>query len=585
MNLEQLPEQTQKQQPEKIIPATPHLRYIEKTLSLLGTETDENGSETNWKNLSEKVGAWDSGLELSDNIREIVREYVLLKLPSVKEKIPSIAELPDDKMLNALVNGWFEELGEEIGGKRKEVLMSVLAHITRKIETRIWKQVIEKSEAEDLKKLGLNENLRQPMIDSLDASVKADPLFIRYLAYTQLAPETPDGAEPTNPVGPDEKPHTFAELFPHEMQFIETKLANLGKNNELWKNEPGAKEFSEYMITLSEYLGEKDPNKTEELRKIALDKFNAVTKTEFPINIVSPVGGYENVEGYYKPPYVDPELRVVVRTEDSKKQEEQFQNLQKTLADNLALLDVSQFSENMKKQTVRNYLSIGSYGVNLTFKAAAQSDPAIMMFLDEQIKSYDKNLKKFLPLVESSEKTFEGISAEQIEEMSRTDTELHEFSHSVYPGLTPEAERLGPEQQMIAGELMAESIHRGIVKELMKNGSLPYTEEQYIAQSISMAFQSIDGNTPDDEYFQADTFVLNGLFEKEIAEWNGEKIAIKDKNAFFEYYKNNAKEIIALYEDREMNPAKAKKWLAEKCTPGAKLQSVIDFLKKQNDVE
>ena len=570
---------------EKIIPATPHLRYIEKTLALLAPETDENGVETNWKNLSEKVEAWNSGLELSDKIRDIVREYMLLKLPSVKEKIPSIAELPDDKMLNALVNGWFEELGEEIGGKRKEVLMSVLAHITRKIETRIWKQIIAKAEPEDLKKLGLNENLRQPMIDSMDASVKADPLFIRYLAYTQLAPEAPESAEPTNPVGPDEKPHTFAELFPHETQFIEAKLADLGKNNEMWKNEPGAQEFSEYMITLSEYLGEKDPNKTEKLRKIALDKFDAVTKTEFPINIVSPVGGYENVEGYYKPPYIDPELRVVVRTEDSKKQEEQFQNLQKTLADNLSLLGVSQFSENMKKQTVRNYLSVGSYGVNLTFKAAAQSDPAIMMFLDEQIKSYDKNLKKFLPLVADSEKTFEGVSAQQIEEMSRTDTELHEFSHSVYPGLTPEAERLGAEQQMIAGELMAESIHRGIVQELIKNGSLPYTEDQYISQSIGMALQSIDGNTPDDEYFQADTFVLNGLFEKGIAEWNGEKIVVKDKEAFFEYYKNNAKEIIALYEDKEMTPAKAEKWIAEKCTPGEKFQSVIDHLNKQREVE
>jgi hypothetical protein len=99
-----------------------------------------------------------------------------------------------------------------------------------------------------------------------------------------------------------------------------------------------------------------------------------------------------------------------------------------------------------------------------------------------------------------------------------------------------------------------------------------------------MALQSIEGNTPDDEYFQADTFVLNGLFEKGIAEWNGEKIVVKDKEAFFQYCKDNAKEIIALYEDPEMNPAKAKKWIAEKCTPGAKLQSVIDYLKKQKEI-
>ena len=572
------------EKPEKIIPATPHLRYIEKTLALLAPETDENGVETNWKNLSEKVGPWNSGLELNNEIRRVVREYALSKFPAIKEKIPAIAELPDKELLDALSNGWFEGLGEEIGGKRREVLVSVLAHITRKIETRLYKQVIQKAGAEELGKLGLNENLRTLATDCLDASVKADPLFIRFLAYTQLAPETPENAEPTNPIGPDEKPHTFSELFPHETQFIEAKLSAIGKNNELWKNEPGAKEFSEYVMILSEYIGEKDPAKTEDLREKALDKFNDLTNTEFPINIISPIGGYENVEGYYKPPYLDPELRVVVRTADSKKQEEPFRLLQKSLADNLVHLDIPQFTEKMKKPTIRNYISMGSYGVNLTFAAAAQSDPAIIMFMDEEIRSYDKNLKKFLPLVAGSEKAFDGISAEQIEEISRTDTELHEFSHSVYPGLTPEAERLGPEQQMIAGEVMGESIHRGLTKELLASGALPYTEDQFICKSIGMALQSIEGNTPDDEYFQADTFVLNGLFEKGIAEWNGEKIVVKDKEAFFQYCKDNAKEIIALYEDPEMNPAKAKKWIAEKCTPGAKLQSVIDYLKKQKEI-
>jgi hypothetical protein len=574
-----------KEMPEKIIPATPHLRYIEKTLALLAPETDENGVETNWKNLSEKVGAWDSGLELNNEIRRIVREYVLSKFPAIKEKIPSIAELPDKELLNALSNGWFEELESPEAEKRTGVLLSVLAHITRKIETRLYKQVIEKANDDDLNKLGLNGNLRKLMTDCLDASVKADPLFVRYLAYVQLSPETPKGAEPTNPIGPDQKPHSFAELFPHETQFIEAKLSAIAQNNEVWINESGAKEFSAYTQALSEYIGEKDPNKTEELRKKTLNAFNDVTNTEFPINIISPIGGYKDVGGYYKPPYLDPELRVVVRTADSKKQEEPFRLLQKSLADNLVHLGIPQFTEEMKKPTIRNYLSIGSYGVNTTFIAAAQSDPAILMFLDEEIRSYDKNLKKFLPLIADSEKTFEGTSAEQIEEMSRTDTELHEFSHSVYPDITPEAERLGIEQQMVVGELTGESIHRGLIREFIKNGSLPYTEEQYIAQSIGMALQSIEGNTPDDEYFQADTFVLNGLFEKGVAEWNGEKITVKDKDAFFEYYKNNAKEIIALYENPEMNPEKAKKWITEKCTPGAKFQSVIDHLKKQKETE
>jgi hypothetical protein len=575
--MEQPPQPNVMEKPEKIIPATPHLRYIEKTLALLAPETDENGNETNWKNLSEKVGTWNSGLELSDKIREIVREYVLLKLPSVKEKIPSIAELPDDEMLDALTNGWFEELGEEIGGKRKEVLMSVLAHISRKIETRIYKEVLKNANTEDLEKLGLNSNLRQLTIDSLDASVKADPLFIRFLAYSQLAPTPDNDAILTNPIGPDEKPHTFAELFPHETSYISEKLALIAQHDEVWKKEPGAMEFKEYLENFAEFFGEKNTDKTKALHQKVQEGYKKLVLSEFPIAIIPPT------EGYYKPPYIDPEIRVVLRTKEAKAQEENFRTLQSALADELPNMGVGQFADKMKSSEIRNYISIGSSGVNLTFTAAAQQEPAIILYLDEQIRAYDKNLVGLLPLVDAPNGTFDSISSEAIETMSRNDTMLHEFSHNVYAKGTEASKRLGAESELVFAEATAESIHRGVAQNLIKKEKLPYTKDQYISESICMALQSIEGNTPDDEYFKADTFVLNGLFEKGIAEFDGSKIHIKNKEAFFEYYKNNAKEIIALYEDTEMTPAKAKKWIAEKCTAGPGLQSVIDYLKKQKE--
>jgi hypothetical protein len=562
---------------EKIIPATPHLRHIEKTLSLLSPETDEGGHEVNWKNLSEKVEPWNSGIELSNEIRNVVREYVLSKFPEIKEKIPSLSELPEDEMLNAITNGWFEEVGEEVGGKRKEVLLSVLAHIARKIETRIYKQVLHKASDEELGKLGLNDNFRQIVIDCLEASAKADPLFIRFLAYVQLSPKPTEDATATNLIGPDEAPYTFAELFPHETQAISTKLFALAENNVKWRNEPGADEFKDYAITLAEFYGETDPKKTGALHSQVEEKYKKLIATEFPLAIIPPV------EGYYKPPYLDPELRVVVRTADSKAQEENFRPLQSSLADNLAKLGVPQFAEEIKKKLIRNYISIGSYGVNLTFTAAAQQEPAIILFLDEQIRAYDKNLKDFLPFVDSPEGTFSQTSPEEIESMSRNDTILHEFSHSVYSKGTPESERMGQNQQKPLAETTAESIHRGLAKEMIEKKQLPYTEDQYIAMSIGMALQSIKSNTPDDEYFQADVFVLNGLFEKGIAEFDGKKIKVKDKEAFFQYYKDNAKEIIALYEDKEVTPNKAKKWLAKKCTAGEQLQRVIEYMKTEKE--
>ena len=69
----------------KVIEATPRLRYITKTLELLRPETDKLGNEINWKELYKKVKPWQNGLELSDNIRQVVYEYVSLKIPSLKE--------------------------------------------------------------------------------------------------------------------------------------------------------------------------------------------------------------------------------------------------------------------------------------------------------------------------------------------------------------------------------------------------------------------------------------------------------------------------------------------------------------------
>jgi len=559
----------QNETPERILPTTPHLRYIKRTLSPL----EQGDDETNWKNLNEKVAPWNSGLELANNVRQVVREYVLSKLSSVKEKIPSIAELPDKEMLNALANGWFEELGDEIEGKRKEVLLSVMAHIIRKIETRIYKKTLESAGQGDLEKLGLSPEIRQLAIDSLDATVKADPLFIRFIAYSQLSPKAPEDTTTTSLIGPDKNSHTFAELFPHETQFIQTKLAALSENSAAWENEPGANAFKNYVAILARFFGEKDTAQAAELHKEVLEAYNNSVLSDFPITIIPPI------EGYYKPPYIDPELRVVVRTKESKATEEGFRELQGSISDGLGEFGIEKLSGQMKQKAIRSYIAIGSYGVNLTFVAAAQSEPAIAMYLDEQVRAYDQNLKKFLQFVDVPEDTFAGAPPETIEAFSRTDTTAHEISHGGYSTVSPEAEKLGAEQSVVIAETFAETLHRGMAQRLIENKVLPCNEEQYMASSICMALQSIKDTDPSDEYYQADVFVLNGLFEQGIAEFDGQKIHVNDRAAFFNYFKENAKKIIAVYEDPEMNPQKAKKWITENCTAGLKFQKAIDYIK------
>ena len=560
---------------EKLIPERPRLRYIEKTLSLLESDIGPDGEKINWKDLYEKVGPWNSGLELTDEIREVTREYLLSKFPKIKEKIPSIQNLPDFQLLNALGNGWFEEITEDVGETRTEVLAAVLAHITKRIETRIYKKIIEGAENDQLEKLGLNQNIRQLIIACLDASVKSDPLFIRFLAYSQLSSKPPENANKIAPIGQDGKPHRFAELFPHETQFISKKLKEIVENDKQWKDEPGAEEFREYLMVLEKYFSGTDIEEALEIEEAITNTYAKVISSDFPIIISPPLGGY------YKPPYFDPELRVSIRTPETTEEENVFIALREPLADKLESLGVGQFSDNMRKKPIKVMNSIGAYGANLTFTASAEADKEIVLFLDDQIRHFDKNLKKFFPLIEMSDSAFIGIPNERIEKMSREDTILHELSHSVYFEDTPEAKRLGPENESIIAEVSAESIHRGVAKDLIERREINYTPEQYIIVTICMPLQVLERADSDDEYYKAAVFVLNGLFEKGIAEFNGSKINIKDQDAFFEYFKNNAKEIISLYQNSEMNERKARKWISDNCKAGPKLQELIDFIKER----
>src|SRR3989338_619640 len=559
---------------ERFLPEKPGLRYIEKTLSLLKDNVGPDGEKIDLKDLNKKVEHWDSGLELSSQIRDIVREYILSNFPKIKEEIPSIADLPDAKMLNALSNGWFEELGEEIGGTRREVLLAVLAHITKKIETGIYKKVIKSGGEKDFQKLGIPENMRELLLDTIEAYAKSDPLFIRFLAYSYLSPTPPKDDNPVAPRCMDGRPHTFSDLFPHETGYISKKLATITKNNEPWKNESGADEFSEYLKNLSDFFNEKNPDKAKDLHEKLTNAYEKLCTTDFPIIIVPPL------EGFYNPPYLDPELKVAIRTPESRSKDEKFRPFQAALAEKIDLLGVSQFSNAMNNKLIRNYIAIGDFGAALTFNAIAQEDPIIAIYLNTQIRA-DKDSKDLFRYINNAEQSFTINTDDEIIEMFRNDTVLHELSHSVYNFKTPEAKRLGPDQESVIAEVSADSIHRGVAKEMILNKTISLTEEKYIDLAVASQLSVIENSDPGDEYYKASVFVLNGMFEKGIAKFDGSKINIRNNDAVFEYFKKNAREIISLYEDASMNPEKAKKWLVANCTAGKKLQTLIDFIKRK----
>jgi hypothetical protein len=292
--------------PEKLIESNPRLRHITKTLELLRPEIDELGNEINWKELYKEVKPWQNGLELSDNIRQVVYGYVYLKIPALKDNIPSVDDLRKNDMVNALVHNWSEEISD-VSGQRREVVMAVAAQVIKRIETLIYKKILGQTADEELKsKLGIDPKLRNLLIGSLDAVQRADPLFVRFLAFTQLIPKPPKEATSTAIFLPeDDTPHTIASLFPHETSSISKNLTQLSENSSEWEDLPGAETFKKYLEVLGALYGEEDPVKAEQYVIESERLYGELLSSEFPIILSS--GMREG--SYYKEPYIDPELK------------------------------------------------------------------------------------------------------------------------------------------------------------------------------------------------------------------------------------------------------------------------------------
>lgn len=110
---------------EKSTLAGPQLSYIKETLEFLRPIENEMGEEINWKDLYKEVKPWNTALELTDNIREVVREYVAKKVPDFREKVPSvdaIEDITDTKLVDSLANNWSDEIDGISGGLDKAAL-------------------------------------------------------------------------------------------------------------------------------------------------------------------------------------------------------------------------------------------------------------------------------------------------------------------------------------------------------------------------------------------------------------------------------------------------------------------------------
>jgi len=287
-----------KYEPSPIEPQ--RLRQISAAHVLLESPTRKES----WLNLSSQVEPWETGVELSDNIRNVVTHYVETKIPRIKERVPRFAQLTDSSLVNALTNNWFEEV-EQIGGKRSEVLLTVMAHVVKRIETHTYKEVLQHAGDDQLEALGLNPNLRDLTISLLDIAPTADPLFIRFKAMSHLTGELDEAATKTTFFLPDNKnPYTSPTLFPKENLFLAERFKKLVEKPAPWQQEQGGELFKEYIAELGKLYAEHDVRKAETQQETVENLYNKLLQAEFPITFTPATGGY------MKEPYLDPELKV-----------------------------------------------------------------------------------------------------------------------------------------------------------------------------------------------------------------------------------------------------------------------------------
>lgn len=586
---------------EKSTLAGPQLSYIQQTLEFLRPIENEMGEELNWKDLYKEVKPWNTALELTDNIREVVRDYVAKKVPDFREKVPSIDAIEgitDKKLIDSLANNWSDEI-EGVDGQRKEVLLAVGAQVVKRIETVVYKKLLQEITDTDFEqKLGIDPKLKELLVSLLDVSQRADPLFVRFLAFSQLSLKPPKGEKsgvgiflPRDPVS-----HTIAELFPHETSSLSKNLRRIADNSAKWEALSGADTFKLYLETLSNAYGETDVQKAEAYLKLSEKLYEELLSSEFPIIVSSGM-----TEGsYYKEPYVDPELKISISTADARQEEALWKIAQKGMADSLGVIGAEGFADKMKGRVIRGAHNVGGHGVNLVFNSVADEEPGIMIFFNEQMRAFDRDFPEFMGLVTNRDEEFPDKDSSDgklfMERMSRSNTVHHELAHSIYPSstpegdATPEASRISPDKRAaltVIDEVKAETLYRTLVPKMIEGASITGDKKQWAIGMLTSSMQMLKDNNenPDDmsdgAYYYASVYTLNDLFQESVVKFENNKVTITDFDKFYEINRRIAVEVLGLYRDEQMTEEKAEKWIRQRCQPNKQVEALDKFLKEK----
>lgn len=566
----------------------PELRYIRKALTLLKPEKNADGSKLRWQDLHTEVQPWNSSHELTDNVRESVVNWVLAKIPELKANVHSFAEITDKSLTEAMVHAWYDELkdstGEpiDISGQRREALLATMSHVVRKIETGMFLNILQGATPEQLGKLGLVDSTRDLTMKLMTTSLRADPLFIRYMAYAGETGSPSDLASAEGLLLPgNDRPHTVRELFPKETKSIGSQFVHIAEEAGDWVTEPGGETFKKYLEISSRYYAETDPQKATQLRTESYALYTQYLSEGFPVVLTGPTD--ESV----KPPYIDPELKVSLRTQDAKVEEEKWKRMQDGFVKSLALLGLQDQSKFVADQLVIGSMVLGGYGANLYFDAVAQENPTIQIFLNNQARAYDREFPKDIleKYIQSASETFGGLENPDArnfaEFISRSVTIKHELGHWVFPEGSPEDIRFGDGAiNRTMQEVKAETLYRALIPTMIESGYLQGTKEQWAQGLVGTSIQLLRGSAGNehDDYFLGAALTMNDSFSSGAVAIEEGKVVVKDADAFFNSATNVAREVVGQYRGETSNERTAKTWVKSRCTPSKQTRQLLSLI-------
>lgn len=373
-----------------------------------------------------------------------------------------------------------------------------------------------------------------------------------------------------NPDSEDIDVKTYSDIFPYEWDKIQSRLLSLASrvDNEI-KEEKLPDSYQGYAALLkkmAQVYGSKNikpeilDKEWDELYKLA----KSVDDSGCPIMIIPQ--GCASVAG--EAGKVDAEIRLGLKTKETKRQEQSLDNFTKIAQEMLTSFDSSLDKSLLIPKVNLNYQP-WAFGPNLYWNTRGESN-------ESQILSHTNAVSEValvheLPLVK---KLFnrEKITEEQYAGASVVETALHETGHSVVDYSDKKvAKRIGKSFEVeILEELKAETVGMKIFAEAIKRQELPSDVDirlQLIAKlGTNLDYLKNKSNkkaSSGEPYYICGAAIIGRLLEKGLIKKTVGGYDLGDVEACIQEIASIGEEILLLYTDEKSKPADAKNYVGK----------------------